>query len=60
MAQQMFNRFLHLPTKRMRKDSVDKNSAGNIEALKSIFDIDTENINLKQYKKDHHAKGYQQ
>jgi glutamyl-tRNA reductase len=60
MAQQMFNRFLHLPTKRMRKDSVDKNSAGNIEALKSIFDIDTDNVNLKQYKKDHHTKGYQQ
>jgi len=57
MAKQMFNRYLHKPTVRMRQSSREKEGAGGIESLKKIFDIDTENINYKQYKKDHH-KGY--
>jgi len=57
MAKQMFNRYLHKPTVRMRQSSREKEGAGGIESLKKIFDIDTEDINYKQYKKDHH-KGY--
>jgi glutamyl-tRNA reductase len=57
MSEQMFNRYLHKPTVRMRQSSREKEGAGGIESLKKIFDIDTENINYKQYKKDHH-KGY--
>jgi len=26
--------------------------------VKRMFNIDTENIDLKQYKNDHHTKGY--
>jgi len=59
MAIQMFNRFLHQPTVRMRQSSREKEGVVSIESLKQIFDVDTENINFKQYKKDHHTKGYQ-
>ncbi|MEA3491630.1 MAG: glutamyl-tRNA reductase [Campylobacterota bacterium] len=57
MAQQMFNTFLHKPTVRMRQSSREKEGAVGIDSLKNIFNVDTENINFKQYKKDHH-KGY--
>ena len=59
MATQMFNRFLHQPTVRMRQSSREKEGAMSIESLKEIFNVDTENINFKQYKQDHHTKGYQ-
>ncbi len=58
MAEQMFNRFLHAPTIRMRESSREKNGVTGIDALKNIFDIDTANVNFKQYKKEHHKKGY--
>ncbi len=58
MAEQMFNRFLHAPTVRMRESSREKNGVNGIDALKNIFDIDMANINFKQYKKEHHKKGY--
>jgi glutamyl-tRNA reductase len=57
MAEQMFNRFLHKPTVRMRQSSREKEGAGGIDSLKKIFNIDTQNIDTKLYKKDHH-KGY--
>ena len=57
MAEQMFNRFLHKPTVRMRQSSREKEGAGGIDSLKRIFNIDTQNIDTKLYKKDHH-KGY--
>jgi len=57
MAEQMFNRYLHKPTIRMRQSSREKEGAGGIESLKKIFNVDTENVNFKKYKKDHH-KGY--
>ena len=59
MATQMFNRFLHQPTVRMRQSSREKEGAMSIESLKEIFNVDTKNINFKQYKQDHHTKGYQ-
>ncbi len=58
MAEQMFNRFLHTPTVRMRESSREKNGVTGIDALKNIFDIDMANVNFKQYKKEHHKKGY--
>jgi len=58
MAEQMFNRFLHDPTQNLRHSSTDKENANCIEAIKKMFDIDTDNIDLKKYKDDHHTKGY--
>ncbi len=58
MAEQMFNRFLHDPTQNLRHSSTDKENANCIEAIKKMFEIDTDNIDLKQYKDDHHTKGY--
>jgi glutamyl-tRNA reductase len=58
MAQQMFNRFLHDPTQNLRHSSTEKKNANCIEAVKKMFDIDTEHIDAKQYRNDHHTKGY--
>ena len=58
MAEQMFKRFLHDPTQNMRHSSAEKKNANCIEAVKRMFNIDTENIDFKQYKNDHHTKGY--
>jgi len=58
MAEQMFKRFLHLPTQNLRHSSTEKKNADSIESVKKMFNIDTENIDLKQYKNDHHTKGY--
>lgn len=58
MAEQMFNRFLHEPTQNLRHSSADKNNSNCIESVKRMFNIDTENIDFKQYKNDHHKKGY--
>ena len=58
MAEQMFNRFLHDPTMNLRKSSTEKKNANCIEAVKKMFDIDTEHLDFKQYKNDHHTKGY--
>ncbi|RLA68744.1 MAG: glutamyl-tRNA reductase, partial [Epsilonproteobacteria bacterium] len=51
-------RFLHDPTQNLRHSSTQKKNANCIEAVKKMFNIDTENIDLKQYKNDHHTKGY--
>jgi len=58
MAEQMFNRFLHDPTQNLRASSTEKKNANCIEAVKKMFNIDTEHIDFKQYKNDHHTKGY--
>ena len=58
MAEQMFKRFLHDPTQNLRKSSTQKKNANCIEAVKRMFNIDTEHIDFKQYKTDHHTKGY--
>jgi glutamyl-tRNA reductase len=58
MSEQMFKRFLHDPTQNLRHSSVEKKNANCIEAVKKMFNINTENIDLKQYKNDHHTKGY--
>lgn len=58
MAEQMFNRFLHDPTRNLRHSSTEKKNANCIEAVKKMFNINTDNIDAKQYKNDHHTKGY--
>lgn len=58
MAQQMFNRFLHDPTQNLRHSSAQKQNANCLESIKEMFNIDTEHIDYKQYKDDHHIKGY--
>jgi len=58
MAEQMFKRFLHDPTQNLRKSSTENKNANCIESVKRIFNIDTENIDFKEYKSDHHTKGY--
>lgn len=58
MAEQMFKRFLHEPTQNLRKSSTEKKNANCIESVKRMFNIDTENVDFKQYKSDHHTKGY--
>jgi len=59
MAEQMFKRFLHDPTQNLRKSSTQKKNANCIESVKRMFNIDTDNIDFKQYKNDHHTKGYE-
>jgi glutamyl-tRNA reductase len=58
MAEQMFKRFLHTPTIRMRESTKEKDGVIGIDALKNIFDIDLANVNFKKYKNEHHKKGY--
>ena len=58
MAEQMFKRFLHDPTQNLRQYSTQKENINSIESIKQIFNIDTENIDFKQYKNDNHTKGY--
>jgi len=58
VAEQMFNRFLHKPTQNLRASSTQKENANCIESVKRMFDIDTDNIDVKQYKNDQHTKGY--
>ncbi|CAA6828233.1 MAG: Glutamyl-tRNA reductase (EC [uncultured Sulfurovum sp.] len=58
MAEQMFNRFLHDPTQHLRKSSTEKKNANCMEAVTKMFNINIENIDLKQYKNNHHKKGY--
>lgn len=58
MAEQMFNRFLHAPTRRMRESSREKDGVAGIDAIRNIFNIDMAHVNFKQYKKEQHQKGY--
>ncbi len=59
MATQMFNKFLHNSTQNMRQSIKDKDGASLIEAIQNIFEINTDNIDAKQYKNEHHTKGYE-
>jgi len=59
MAEQMFKRFLHDPTQNLRKSSTENKNSNYIESVKKMFNIDTDNIDFKQYKSDHHTKGYE-
>jgi len=59
MATQMFNRFLHDATQNLRQSSSNTDGSNTVGAITKIFGIDTEEVNVKKYKKDeHHVKGY--
>jgi len=58
MAQQMFNKFLHLPTQKLRIQSKEKDSVCSIDAIANIFNIIRDEHNPQQYKNDHHRKVY--
>ena len=51
MITQVFDKFLHEPTKRLRTISKESDGAATIDAIKMIFEISTEDIDPKQYKK---------
>jgi glutamyl-tRNA reductase len=58
MAEQMFNRFLHDATQRLRQCSSESGSTKRVDAIKELFDIVTNEKNAKKYKDGHHVKGY--
>ncbi len=58
LAISMFNQFLHKPTQKMRQSSKEKEGISSIEAMQHIFEVNTENVDPKQYKEEHHTKGY--
>lgn len=58
MAEQMFNRFLHDATQNLRQCSSESSSTKRVDAIKDIFQITTDNVDPKKYKKEHHVKGY--
>lgn len=58
MAEQMFKRFLHDPSKHLRHSSKEHKNANRIEAIKDMFNINTEGIDFKQYKNEQYNKGY--
>ncbi len=47
---QAFDKYLHEPTRSMRRISKEGEGSGVIEAVKRVFDIDTTDIDPKQYK----------
>jgi len=59
MAEQMFNRFLHDATQNLRRCSSETSSGKQVEAIKDLFEILTDEKNAKKYKKEHHVKGYE-
>jgi len=63
MITQVFDKFLHEPTKRLRAISKESDGASTIDAIKTIFEISTEDVDPKKYKKiadeamHHHDQG---
>jgi glutamyl-tRNA reductase len=51
MITQVFDKFLHEPTKRLRTISKENDGAATIDAIKTIFEISTEDVDPKKYKK---------
>ncbi len=50
MGIQLFDKFLHLPTKQMRKLSKESDKSYVIDAVKEIFSLNTDSIDPKKYK----------
>ncbi len=49
-GKQLFDKFLHSPTKKLREVSKSKDSLEYIEAIKDIFAINTDDVDPKKYK----------
>ena len=52
MALQLFDKFLHNPTKKMRELSKESEGTVAINAIKEIFNVNTDSVDPQQYKKD--------
>lgn len=50
MGKQLFDKFLHLPSKNMRQLSRESEGLEAIDAIKEIFALDTHSIDPKKYK----------
>ncbi len=50
MGMQLFDKFLHLPTKQMRKLSKESDKSYVIDAVKEIFSLNTDSVDPKKYK----------
>jgi len=50
LVAQAFDRYLHEPTKNLRKASKESEGSRAIESIKQIFAIDTSDVDPKQYK----------
>ncbi len=52
MALQLFDKFLHNPTKKMRELSKESEGTVAINAIKEIFNVNTDSVDPQKYKKD--------
>jgi glutamyl-tRNA reductase len=50
LVAQSFDKYLHRPTKNLRRISKESDGTRAIEAIKKIFEIDTSDVDPKQYK----------
>ena len=55
LVKQTFDKYLHQPTKNMREVSRKSDGGSKIEAVREIFDIDINNIDVQRYKKSREA-----
>ena len=51
MITQVFDKYLHEPTKRMRSIAKQSDGQSVVDAFKEVFDLNTDNADLKKYKK---------
>ena len=55
LLKQTFDKYLHQPTKNMREISRKSDGGSKIEAVREIFGIDINNIDVQRYKKSREA-----
>ena len=55
LVKQTFDKYLHQPTKNMREISRSSDGGSKIEAVRDIFGIDIDNIDVQRYKKSREA-----
>lgn len=61
MAKQMFDLFLHKPTKKMRLSSREKDGVSHVESMGYIFDVEIEDTTINKEQQEathHHHKGH--
>ncbi len=54
MITQVFDKYLHEPTKNLRAMAKDHDGQAAIDAFKKVFEIDTEGFDASQYKRNAH------
>ncbi len=50
MITQVFDKYLHMPTKNLREMAKQNDGQAAVNAFKKVFEIETDDSNLKQYK----------